>query len=53
MELTLTLMVDVVAGVVAVALLVLVLVLVTQVPSTRVPPQSLLREFVGGSWYYE
>ena len=22
-------------------------------PSTAVPPQSLLREFIGGSWFYE
>ena len=22
-------------------------------PSTLVPPQSLLREFIGGSWFYD
>jgi uridine kinase len=22
-------------------------------PATLVPPQSLLREFIGGSWYYD
>lgn len=22
-------------------------------PSTMVPPQSLLREFIGGSWFYD
>lgn len=26
---------------------------VTAMPATAVPPQSLLREFIGGSWFYE
>ena len=26
---------------------------VVAMPATLVPPQSLLREFIGGSWYYD